>query len=174
VARANRRNSNRTGGSDLEKRRLRVFAAWTKGTTPLALAAREGVSRAQISRDVAAVCATLAPPDWTDADKSRLELLGKLAYAESELLAAWERSKQPRERRRAKKVEGGASGAPGRQEGEKITEGRDGNPRFWERLQSLWELRSRLCGLIQNVISQELADQLGRLQKRARELGHDV
>src|SRR5262249_41367888 len=84
-----------------------------------------------------------------DAGRSKLELLGKIAHAEAELLAAWERSKKPRQRTRGKKVEGGGRArGQDRREAETVTEGRDGNPKVWTELRQLGELKARILGLM--------------------------
>lgn len=158
-----------------EERQLRMFEAWTKGTTQLSLAAQEGISQGQVSRDIAAVCAKLAPPDWRNVAKCKLDLLGRIAYAESELLAAWERSKLPKQRNRQKQAAGLGRGGKGKRDDvEVVSEGRDGNPRFWERLESLWLFRARIVGAIQNTITEQLAEQLAALEKAAREHGHAI
>jgi hypothetical protein len=156
----------------VQERRRRVFAAWTQGATQLALAEQEGISQSQISRDIAAVCAMLAPVDWREVDKNRQELLGRITYAESEMLAAWERSKLPKQRDKQKQSSGRGKGRL--DDVEVVREGRDGNPRFIERLESLWMLRARLVGAIQNTITEQLAQQLAALEKAAREHGHAI
>ncbi len=141
----------RMHGPALEARRARVLKGWCEGKTQLQLAEQEKVVVGQISRDLAACWAKLAPQSEHDAKAALWELLAKVAYGEAELLAAWERSKQPREKKKGKKVEPGTGPGKkvaGRKEAETITEGRDGNPRFWERLESLWQFKARLLGLL--------------------------
>lgn len=148
----NSRTSKR--GESLEQRRLRVFRAWSTGTSQIELAEREKVHPGQICRDIAAVLHTLPGPDSNDAEKAKLTLLGKLLHVESELLAAWERSKKPRTRRKAKTVKPrGQSKATGLEEAEAVEEDRDGNGRFLELLQANWEKQAKLLGLIVHKIA---------------------
>jgi hypothetical protein len=142
-------NGARLRGLALAERRRRVFAAWSKGRPQHLIADDEKVHHSQVTRDIDAVCKELHGRRLDESERDRYELLGKLAHAESELLAAWERSKQPRERRTTKTVRPGQGGkTAARDEGGKVTEGRDGNPKFMGELRALWELKARLAGIL--------------------------
>jgi hypothetical protein len=142
----------------VEARRQRVFEAWAHGQRQYEIARTERVHQGQISRDISAVLAELNS-DTPKEDRKQLlvEHLGFIAMLVSEALGGWHRSQQPRERRRAKNIRtpanGKKKGSIDREEGERVTEGRDGNPRFLERLQRLCELSARLHGLIVNKIA---------------------
>lgn len=143
----------RARGEALEQRRRRVFVRWALGKNQMEQAAEEGVDQKQISRDLAAAFASMAGkigPEHVEA--ALLEMLGKIAHAEAELLAAWERSKKPRERRTGKQIKP-SGGRAGREEGTKLIEGRDGSVRFMTELRALWELKAKILGLIVHKVA---------------------
>lgn len=148
MARNGKHNERKTGHA-LKLRRHRVFQKWSVGIPQNQIAHEEDLSGAQISRDLDAVLAELHGRGLDDSDRHRLEMLGKLAHAETELLAAWERSKQPKERRTTKTVRPDAKSKAGaRDEGGKVTEGRDGNPKFIAELRALWESKASILNLL--------------------------
>ena len=149
----------RAHGETLEARRLRVWNGRCLGKSVYDLADEEKVHWSQICRDVSAVARKLGRKlKPKDVEKVRLELLGKTFHAEAELLAAWERSKRPKERKKAKRIDaqaatGKSKGKPGKTEAEHVTEGRDGNPKFMAELRANWELQAKLLSLIVQKIA---------------------
>jgi hypothetical protein len=155
----------RKRGFDLEQRRRRVFRAWSLGTSRQQIADDEKLGVQQISRDLAATVGHLhgAKPRG-DVEADALAMLGRIAHMESELLAAWERSKKPRQRSRAKVKRGKAEAAKGKRadpnesgavtgaEQEEVTEGRDGNPRFIDTLKALWQLKAHIQGILKQTL----------------------
>ena len=148
------RNGDRSRSIDLQDRRRRVFEAWTKGRPQYQIAQDEQVHPGQIVRDLDAVLAELKARDLDDKERARLDALARISTAEKELWDAWERSKKPKERNKAKKTTPGSNLPDGqaiagqtKSEAEKVTEGRDGNPKFMGELRALWELRAKLLGL---------------------------
>ena len=139
------RRGKRKRGFDLEQRRQRVFEAWCNGKTQRDIAAAENVHRSQICRDLDAVLAELHQHNLDDRDSLRLAFLGKLIWQEAELMAAWQRSKKQRQRRKAKRINAGSPKQ--REESERIEEDRDGDPRWMERLHANWEMQAKVLML---------------------------
>jgi hypothetical protein len=180
----------------VEARQLRIFKGWAAGTSTNDLAEAEGISQRQAQRDLVDALAKIRPlGSWKNVEKIKMELLDKTIHAETELLGAWERSKKPKERRKGKTTEptappppapDGQSATPdaqpargrrsagGKTESEKVVEGRDGNPRFIEALQRLWEFRAKVLGLLRDQISKELAAMLEEVERRIKDRGFDV
>lgn len=148
----------RLRGHQLEERRRRVYEAWAKGRPQYLIAQDEDVHPSQVVRDLNHVLAALREKNLGHQDLIRNEQLAQIAVAEKELWDAWERSKKPKERNKAKKTEGAGKtdaegkpvpgSAPTSSQAEKVTEGRDGNPKFMAELRALWELRAKLLGLL--------------------------
>jgi hypothetical protein len=139
------RRGKRKRGFDLEQRRQRVFEAWCNGKTQRDIAAAENVHRSQICRDLDAVLAELHQHNLDDRDSLRLAFLGKLIWQEAELMAAWQRSKKQRQRRRAKRINVGSPKQ--REESERIEEDREGDPRYMDLLLKNWEMQGKVLML---------------------------
>jgi hypothetical protein len=139
------RRGKRRRGFDLERRRQRVFEAWCNGKTQRDIAAAENVHRSQICRDLDAVLAELHQHNLDDRDSLRLAFLGKLIWQEAELMAAWQRSKKQRQRRKAKRINAGSPKQ--REESERIEEDREGDPRYMDLLLKNWEMQGKVLML---------------------------
>ena len=159
----------------VEARRQRVFEAWAAGKHQAQIAAAEKITQSQVSRDLAAALAQMNPPGgWKKSKKLRAQLLSQLGYVESELLAAWHRSRNPKERRKGKEVTPGDTKGNGKTEAEKTVEGRDGNPAFLTELRKFWEFKAKLLVLVHDDLQEELGNLLAELERRSRERGFDI
>jgi len=143
----------RSTKADADARRLRVFDAWSKGALNHEQAVREGIHVTQIQRDLDAVFANLSPGTEEAKGEAVRRMLAQIEWQMAELRAAWERSKKPKDRKRARRTEGlGSDGHGERRDAEIVTEGRDGNPRFMEAIKSLRELEAKLRGLLKEQL----------------------
>lgn len=92
-------------------------------------AAVEGVDPGQITHDVATMLTEVHGRRVDIAEEENNRLLAEIDWQLQELRAAWERSKKPKDRKRAKRSEGlGRDGKGERRDAETVTEGRDGTP----------------------------------------------
>lgn len=133
----------------LDQRRLRVYQAWCQGVPNYEIAAGEGVDPGQITRDVAAMLTEVHGRRVDIAEEETNRLLAEIDWQLQELRAAWERSKKPKDRKRAKRSEGlGRDGKGERRDAETVTEGRDGNPKFQSEITRLQEFRAKVQGLV--------------------------
>ena len=112
------------------------------------------VDERTVSRDLKAI-----EQEWRERylgpiDDHKSQIIAELEAAKLELWAAWERSRKPRERFKGKTVSGQAKGKgadakpAGREEKEKVTEGRDGNPRFLAEIREIDHLIAKIKGMI--------------------------
>lgn len=146
-------NGARRDVARVAQRRLRVYFAWSHGEAQHAIAEREKVHPGQITRDLNYILGELHARDLDKADENRRRMLGEIAWQKQELRAAWERSKKPKDRKRARRTEGVGQGGKGeRRDAETVTEGRDGNPKFLAEIARLELLEARLLGLCKDQV----------------------
>lgn len=144
----------RTKRFEVMQRRARLAELFLRGQkNQTRLAELLGVDQGTISRDLEAMNKEWQATYLGDVNANKAEIIGELEASKAELWAAWERSKKPKERQRAKTVKGSGRGGSGdRQEGEKSAEGRDGNPKFLQEIREIDNLIARLRGLITNKV----------------------
>lgn len=142
-------NGARRRGELLNQRRLRVYQAWCRGVPNYEIAAAERVNPGQITRDVAVMLTEVHGRRVDVAEEATNQLLAEIEWQLQELRAAWERSKKPKDRKRAKRTEGvGRDGKGERRDAETVTEGRDGNPKFQAEITKLQEFKAKLENLL--------------------------
>ena len=133
----------------IASRQWQVEQLYLQGLPQFVIAERLKVSTATVSSDMTAVSERWRERNGALIDARKLQELAKCDLLEAEAWAAWRRSQEPRQRKRAKNTKSGAGKKQAlRTEGELVTEARDGNPRFLERAESAVLLRCRILGLI--------------------------
>lgn len=152
---------NNQAENEIAARRMRVAQLYLQGIPQYQIAQQLKVSAPSITRDLAAIREEWLQSSILNYDARKAQELARVDFLEAEAHAAWERSKAPKKRDRAKKVElpgkavapvkGKAqTPAPGsqRREAETITEGRDGNPKFLGEIRACVELRAKITGIL--------------------------
>lgn len=127
----------------IDKRRSEVAYLYCRGWPQHRLAAKFGVSRQAITRDLMVIRAEWRRVMLDSFDKLKSEQLAKIDAVEIEAYRGWRRSLKNAERTRKKAVSDGDSK---RSEAETLSEGQAGDPRFLQIIMSCIERRCKLIG----------------------------
>lgn len=146
----------------LLQRRKAVAAYYVQGRSQWEIAQQLGVSQGTISTDLAAVRADWLASSVRDFDEAKAQELAKLDLQETELWAAWDKSKQDAETRH-RKLEKVRPYAPKGKKGEpapkpklvvsKVVDettarGQCGDPWFMEQILKIREMRLQIIGAL--------------------------
>lgn len=141
--------SNKQRDNALAARRLKVAQLYVQGIPQYQIAEQCAVHPGQVSRDLTAIRAEWLQSSLLNYDARKAQELARIDQLETEAWAAWERSKQPKEKRRVKTTKGlGRSGEGKRDDAERTEEARDGNPKFLAEVRACVELRGKIVGLL--------------------------
>jgi hypothetical protein len=133
------------------QRRVRITTKYVKGQTQLQIAEAEGISLAQVSRDLLWIRNEWLKRALANRDELAAKELAHLDHAETEAWEGWERSKQPVEETQTEKAQFGIEDQSSRNRVRSRARvkkrQRDGNPAFLQIVLSVVDRRCKLLGL---------------------------
>lgn len=141
-----------------------VARRYLAGETQQMIAIALGISRSQVSYDLATLRRRWRESSMRDFEVARAAELAKVDNLERQYWESWHRSEQEQQRTRTRRVRAGAKGK--RDEVSLEREARDGDPRFLAGVQWCIERRCKLLGL--DAPARTAADVTAREQENTR------